>query len=84
MNTTMLKLGRRLWCVGHADRATQRYNLRAWAKSLRQLGGSWVMAANQPRLREPMPEGKMSSMVMPFPLRTPRSLLEAYESRRQA
>jgi len=84
MNTTMLKLGRRLWFVGHADRATQRTNMRKWARSLRQLGGAWVMAANQPRLQSPIPEGKMSSMVFPFSLRTPRSLDEAFETRRQA
>lgn len=84
MNTTMLTTARRLWCSGHADRATQRANMRKWVRSVRQLGGSWVMAASQPRLSRPIPDGKLSSMVLPFSLRTPRSLHEAYEARRQA
>lgn len=84
MNTKLLTTARRLWCVGHADRATQRQNMRKWVRSLRQLGGNWVMAASQPRLRVPVPDGKISSMVLPFPLRTPRSLHEAYAFRRQA
>lgn len=84
MNTTILKTARRIWCIGHADRATQRANMRKWVRSLRQLGGNWVMAANQPKLRTPVPDGKISSLVLPFPLRTPRSLHEAFEARKQA
>lgn len=84
MNTKLLITARRLWCVGHADRATQRANMRKWVRSLRQLGGNWVMAASQPRLRIPVPDGKISSMALPFRLSTPRSLHEAYEARRQA
>jgi hypothetical protein len=81
MNTTILKTARRLWCVGHADRATQRANMRKWVRSVRQLGGNWVMAASQPRLRVPVADGKISSLVLPFPMRTPRSLEEAYAAR---
>lgn len=84
MNTTMLKLARRLWCVGHADRATQRANMRKWVRSVRLLGDRWVMAAREPRLTIPVPDGKISSLVLPFPLRTPRSLHEAFEARKQA
>ena len=84
MNTTMLTTARRLWCVGHADRATQRANMRKWVRSLRQLGGNWVMAASQPRLRTPVPDGKISSLVLPFPMHAPRTLSEAYAFRRQA
>jgi hypothetical protein len=84
MNTTILKTARRLWCVGHADRATQRRNMRAWVRSVRQLGSRWVMATQETKLAAPVPEGQISSLVLPFPLRTPRSLGEAYESRRQA
>jgi hypothetical protein len=84
MNTTMLKMARRLWCIGHADRATQRANMRKWVRSVRQLGNRWVMANSQRRLATPIQEGKISSLVLPFPLRTPRSLEEAYEARRQA
>ena len=84
MNTKLLTTARRLWCVGHADRATQRANMRKWVRSVRLLGSRWIMAASQPRLRTPVPDGKISSMVLPFPLRTPRSLHEAYEARRQA
>ena len=58
--------------------------MRKWARSVRQLGGNWVMAASQPKLRTPVPDGKISSLVLPFPLRTPRSLHEAFEARRQA
>jgi hypothetical protein len=42
------------------------------------------MAKHEKRLAAPVPEGQISSLVLPFPLRTPRSLGEAYESRRQA
>jgi len=84
MKTELLKTARRLWCVGHADRATQRRNIRAWVRSVRQLGSRWVMAKQEKRLAAPTPEGQISSLVLPFPLRTPRSLGEAYESRRQA
>lgn len=84
MNTTMLKLARHLWCIGHADRATQRTNMRKWVRSVRLLGDRWVMVAREPRLTTPVPDGKISSLVLPFPLRTPRSLHEAYEARRKA
>lgn len=84
MNTTMLKMARRLWCVGHADRATQRANMRKWVRSVRMLGDRWVLAQGQGRLAAPIQEGKISSMVLPFPLRTPRSLGEAFEARRRA
>jgi hypothetical protein len=84
MNTTLLKTARRLWCVGHADRATQRANMRKWVRSVRMLGDRWVMINGQRRLATPIQEGNISSLVLPFPLRTPRSLEEAYEARRQA
>jgi hypothetical protein len=84
MNVTMLKMARRLWCVGHADRATQRANMRKWVRSVRMLGDRWVLAQGQGRLAAPIQEGKISSMVLPFPLRTPRSLEEASEARRKA
>jgi hypothetical protein len=84
MNTTMLTTARRLWCVGHADRATQRTNIRKWVRSVRLLGSRWIMATPDTRLAAPIPEGKLSSLVLPFPMRTPRSLGEAYEARRQA
>lgn len=84
MNTTLLTTARRLWCLGHADRATQRANMRKWVRSVRLLGDRWVMASREPRLATPVPEGQISSLVLPFPLRTPRSMHEAYEARRQA
>ena len=84
MNTTMLKLARHLWCIGHADRATQRTNMRKWVRSVRLLGDRWVMAAREPRLTTPVPDGKISSLVLPFPMRVPRSLDEAYAGRRKA
>jgi hypothetical protein len=84
MNTTILKTARRLWCVGHADRATQRTNMRKWVQSVRMLGNRWVLAKQEIKLAAPLPEGKISSMVLPFATRTPRSMTEAYEARRQA
>lgn len=84
MNTTLLTTARRLWCLGHADRATQRANMRKWVRSVRLLGDRWVMASREPRLATPVPEGQISSLVLPFPMRTPRSMHEAYEARRQA
>lgn len=84
MNTKMLTTARRLWCVGHADRATQRANMRKWVRSVRLLGSRWIMAAPEPKLATPMADGQISSMVLAFPTRTPRSLHEALESRRQA
>lgn len=84
MNTKLLITARRLWCVGHADRATQRANMRKWVRSVRMLGNRWIMAAPEPKLEKPLAEGKISSLVLPFPLSTPRSLHEAYKARRQA
>jgi hypothetical protein len=84
MNTKMLTTARRLWCVGHADQATQRHNMRSWARSMRLLGDRWVMVTPEPKLTTPVPDGKISSLVLPFPLRTPRSLHEAFEARKQA
>ena len=84
MNTTLLTTARRLWCVSHVNRATQRANMRKWVRSVRLLGNRWVMATHKPRLTTPVPDGKISSLVLPFPMRTPRSLDEAYASRRKA
>ena len=84
MKTKMLKTARRLWCLGHADRATQRANMRKWVRSARLLGDRWVMAKPDAKLAAPVPDGQISSLVLPFPLRTPRSMGEAYESRRKA
>jgi hypothetical protein len=84
MKTQMLIKARQLWCVGHADRATQRHNIRAWVRSVRQLGTSWVLARQKHRLIVPVPDGQISSMVLPFPTSTPRSTGEAFEARRKA
>ncbi|CAB4122897.1 hypothetical protein UFOVP37_81 [uncultured Caudovirales phage] len=83
MNTTILKTARRIWCVGHADRDTQRANIRKWVRSLRQLGDRWVLATQDSKLITPIPDGKLSSLALPFPLRTPRSLNEAFAARGQ-
>jgi hypothetical protein len=79
MKTQMLIKARQLWCVGHADRATQRHNIRAWVRSLRHLGTRWVMAHQERKLPVPVPEGQISSMVLPFTLRTPRRQGETFE-----
>jgi hypothetical protein len=81
MKTQMLIKARQLWCVGHADRATQRHNIRAWVRSVRQLGASWVLARQKHRLIVPVPDGQISSMVLPFALQTPRRQGETYERR---
>ena len=84
MKTQMLIKARQLWCVGHADRATQRANIRKWVRSVRLLGDRWVMAKPDAKLAAPVPDGQISSLVLPFPTRTPRSMGEAYEARRKA
>jgi hypothetical protein len=42
------------------------------------------MAKQEKRLAAPVPDGQISSLVLPFPTRTPRSTGEAYEARRKA
>lgn len=81
MKTNMLKTARRLWCAESATRDLQRRNIRAWVCSVRQLGDRWVLVGHEQKLETPIPEGKMSSMVLPFPVRTPRSMHEAFKRR---
>lgn len=41
MNTTRLAQARRLFTNELAPRHIQRHNMRAWVRSIRELGGSW-------------------------------------------
>lgn len=44
MNSTLLRIARRNFCRDYIPRATQRHNIRAWARSLRLLGDKWLLA----------------------------------------
>lgn len=41
MNITRLTQARRLFTNDMAPRHIQRYNMRTWVRSVRELGGSW-------------------------------------------
>lgn len=41
MDTTRLRQARRLFCNDMAPRHTQRHNMRAWLRSVRELGPRW-------------------------------------------
>lgn len=53
MNTSQLKLARKLWCVEGVPSHTQRHNIRAWVRSVRQLGGNWLSLRRVERLTNP-------------------------------
>ena len=44
MNTTMLTRVRRHFVHAMAPRHVQRHNMRAWVRSVRQLGSRWLIA----------------------------------------
>lgn len=44
MNTRLLSMARRSFCYAFVPRATQRHNIRAWARSVRYLGNKWLLA----------------------------------------
>lgn len=50
MNTTRLKQARRLFVHQDADASTARHNMRQWVKSIRHLGGNWLLAQKVGRL----------------------------------
>ncbi len=41
MNTIRLTQARRLFCNDLAPRHTQRHNIRAWVRMVRELGSRW-------------------------------------------
>jgi len=43
MKTNMLKRARKLFRVATVPTHTQRHNMRAWVRSVRQLGDKWIM-----------------------------------------
>ena len=49
MNTRMLRRARTLWASG--DRRLDRYNQRAWIRSIRRLGSRWLLAVPAERIR---------------------------------
>lgn len=53
MNTTKLKLARKLWCVEGIPSHVQRHNIRAWVRSVRHLGGNWISLRRVERLTNP-------------------------------
>jgi hypothetical protein len=53
MNTTKLKLARKLWCVEFVPSHVQRHNIRAWVRSVRRLGDNWISVRKVERLTTP-------------------------------
>ena len=49
-NRELIRLGRKLWDV--KDRKLDRYNRRAWLRSVRRLGDKWVTLIKEPRLEK--------------------------------
>lgn len=49
MNTKMLVIARKHFCRDYIPYETQRYNMRAWVRSLRFLGDKWLLAVPQGR-----------------------------------
>jgi len=44
MDTTYLRIARRLWCVDYLSSQTNRANMRRWVRALRVVGGNWLLA----------------------------------------
>lgn len=44
MNASMLRIARKHFCHDLAPRSIQRHNIRAWVRSLRNLGDKWLLA----------------------------------------
>ena len=44
MNTIILKRARAIWCNDLTPVSTQRYNIRAWIRSVRLLGNKHILA----------------------------------------
>lgn len=53
MNTSKLILARKLWCVEGIPSHIQRHNIRAWVRSVRQLGDNWIALRRVERLANP-------------------------------
>lgn len=45
MNTAHLQRVRRLFVINGVPRHVQRHNMRAWVRSVRHLGGNWLLAS---------------------------------------
>ena len=44
MKTKLLSIARRNFCRPYIPVSTQRHNVRAWARSVHQLGSKWLLA----------------------------------------
>jgi len=44
MNTSILKRARELWAINDVPRDIARHNIRAWVRSVRQLGYKHILA----------------------------------------
>lgn len=44
MKTNLLKKLRKMYCHPDAPRSVARHNCRAWVRSVRYLGGKWLLA----------------------------------------
>jgi len=44
MNTSILKRARELWAINDVPRDIARHNIRAWVRSVRQLGDKHILA----------------------------------------
>lgn len=44
MKTKLLSIARRNFCRPYIPVSTQRHNIRAWARSVHQLGSKWLLA----------------------------------------
>ena len=44
MNTIILKRARAIWCNDLTPVSTQRHNIRAWVRSVRELGNKHLLA----------------------------------------
>jgi hypothetical protein len=52
MDTTYLRMARRLWNVDYIPYWENRANQRKWIRSLRLLGGNWLLKDKTSRLEE--------------------------------
>lgn len=46
----LVKLAQKLWNVPEQPREVNRYNRRAWLRSIERLGDNWLLKRPQPKL----------------------------------
>lgn len=52
MNTSLLKLSRRLFCSDLVPAHINRHNARQWCKQIHHLGDKWVARQQVPRMEK--------------------------------